>query len=128
MILVNLITAIVGQDFWSSIHVYGQYKLIHLLWFFTIISLCRSIVTNLLLSLGYPTPLDKYIAIPRNKNLSRWNSFFILIFITICSYYCFREKVFLTNPLLFIVTFGLSCAKLTFNLQVCFETYLIFIS
>ncbi|CAG2113284.1 unnamed protein product, partial [Medioppia subpectinata] len=89
----------------------------------TILSLIGSIVSNGRLILGADTPMDRYVRIPRMTGLTKWYPLVSLVILILLSVMGFNRQVFHTNPLLFIITFGLAFAKLSFKLQMMNVTH-----
>lgn len=126
IIIVHLITSLFGQQFWSQIIVFQfsgiQFTLLTVLWLLTCCSLIWSQITNLMIAFDqWPTPLDRFVKIPRNQRSTRFNALILAVILTGISLWCFYwndNQLYITNPLLFILTFGLAFAKLTFKLQV----------
>ena len=130
IIIVHLITSLCGQQFWSEIIVFQfsgiQFTLLTVLWLLTCCTLIWSQITNLMTAFDqWPTPLDRFVKIPRNQHPIRFNPLILAVILTGISLWCFfwnDNQLYTTNPLLFILTFGLAFAKLTFRLQVSLFT------
>ncbi len=119
MIFVHIMTSIFGEQLWHQ-KVFGDIKIVHILFILTITALMSSIVNNILIITGADTPMDAYIRIPRKSDKTKWNPLTSLLIITVLAIHGFFGGIFQTNSILFIFSYGLAFAKLSFKLQVNF--------
>ncbi len=119
MIFVHIMTSIFGEELWHQ-KVFGDIKIVHILFILTITALMSSIVSNILIITGADTPMDAYIRIPRKSDKTKWNPLTSLLIITVLAIHGFFGGIFQTNSILFIFSYGLAFAKLSFKLQVNF--------
>ena len=117
MIFVHIITSIFGQQLWHQ-KVFGDITIVHTLFIITITALISSIINNILIITGADTPMDAYIRIPRKSDKTKWNPLIPLLIITALAIHGFFSGIFETNSILFIFSYGLAFAKLSFKLQV----------
>ncbi|GBM21201.1 Choline/ethanolaminephosphotransferase 1 [Araneus ventricosus] len=121
VMLIHLLTAYYGQQFWRSTIFGLELRLI--IGFVSLLSMCGTIITNIGYVLGNKTSLDEYVKVPRKMGIQIWNPVVPVSILTLFAVKAYISGLFHSSPSIFIIAFGLAYAKLTMKLVIANVTY-----